>query len=113
MGSRRGGARPHRGLAVLLMDYRGYGGNPGNPSEDGLAADADAAVEADGEILKATNPYPRVDFWRALWVGESLAALQARGGPAGVVLLVSPSTPSLRRRGSTPLSLAAGGHAVA
>src|SRR3954464_12655567 len=26
-----------RGLAVLLMDYRGYGGNPGSPSEEGLA----------------------------------------------------------------------------
>src|ERR1700752_2785910 len=25
-----------RGLAVLLMDYRGYGGNPGSPSEEGL-----------------------------------------------------------------------------
>ena len=29
-----------RGLAVLLMDYRGYGGNPGSPTEDGLAKDA-------------------------------------------------------------------------
>jgi pimeloyl-ACP methyl ester carboxylesterase len=33
-----------RGLAVVLMDYRGYGGNPGSPSEDGLAKDAMAAV---------------------------------------------------------------------
>ena len=31
------------GLSVLLLDYRGYGGNPGRPSEDGLAADARAA----------------------------------------------------------------------
>ncbi|HJW63322.1 MAG TPA: alpha/beta hydrolase, partial [Actinomycetes bacterium] len=31
------------GLAVLLFDYRGYGGNPGSPSEEGLAADARAA----------------------------------------------------------------------
>ena len=35
-----------RGLAVLLMDYRGYGGNPGNPTEEGLAADSLAAAEA-------------------------------------------------------------------
>ena len=28
---------------VLLCDYRGYGGNPGRPSEEGLAADARAA----------------------------------------------------------------------
>src|SRR4029450_6732318 len=33
-----------RGLAVVLMDYRGYGGNPGRPSEDGLAKDAMAAA---------------------------------------------------------------------
>ena len=26
-----------RGLAVLLFDYRGYGRNPGRPSEEGLA----------------------------------------------------------------------------
>lgn len=72
-----------RGLAVLLMDYRGYGGNPGKPSEDGLAADADAAVEA----LQSLG-YPRQ---RTLYFGESLgtgvvAALQARHPPAGIVL---------------------------
>jgi uncharacterized protein len=29
-----------RGWSVLLYDYRGYGGNPGSPSERGLARDA-------------------------------------------------------------------------
>jgi uncharacterized protein len=72
-----------RGLAVLLMDYRGYGGNPGTPSEDGLAADADAAVRALDEL-----GYPPE---RTVYFGESLgsgvvAALQARHPPAGVVL---------------------------
>lgn len=72
-----------RGLAVLLMDYRGYGGNPGRPSEDGLAADADAAVQALHDL-----GYPRD---RILYFGESLgtgvvAALQARHPPAGIVL---------------------------
>src|SRR4051812_28117029 len=28
------------GFDVLLLDYRGYGGNPGSPTEQGLAADA-------------------------------------------------------------------------
>src|SRR6185295_2984752 len=31
------------GVQVLLVDYRGYGDNPGAPSEDGLAADSRAA----------------------------------------------------------------------
>lgn len=65
------------------MDYRGYGGNPGNPSEDGLAADADAAVDALEEL-----GYPAD---RTLYLGESLgtgvvAALASRRPPAGVVL---------------------------
>ena len=72
-----------RGLAVLLMDYRGYGGNPGSPSEDGLAADADAAVAVLEEL-----GYPAQ---RTLYFGESLGpgvvtALQARHPPAGMVL---------------------------
>ena len=72
-----------RGLAVLLLDYRGYGGNPGSPTEDGLAADADAAVDA---LAKQGYPPERV-----IYFGESLgsgvvAALQARHPPAGVVL---------------------------
>jgi fermentation-respiration switch protein FrsA (DUF1100 family) len=36
-------ARAPHGIATLLMDYRGYGGNPGSPSEEGLALDARAA----------------------------------------------------------------------
>lgn len=32
-----------QGLNVLLFDYRGYGGNPGDPTEEGLALDVRAA----------------------------------------------------------------------
>ena len=72
-----------RGLAVLLMDYRGYGGNPGSPTENGLAADADAAVRALRELGYGAE--------RTLYFGESLGsgvvtALQARHPPAGMVL---------------------------
>ena len=72
-----------RGLAVLLLDYRGYGGNPGSPSEDGLVADALAGAEALEEL-----GYPAE---RTIYFGESIgtgvvAALQARRPPAGVVL---------------------------
>jgi pimeloyl-ACP methyl ester carboxylesterase len=71
------------GFAVLLMDYRGYGGNPGKPSEDGLARDAVAATDALAEL-----GYPAE---RTIYFGESLgtgvvAALQAKRPPAGMVL---------------------------
>jgi fermentation-respiration switch protein FrsA (DUF1100 family) len=36
-------ALQRHGFNVLLTDYRGFGGNPGSPDEEGLAADADAA----------------------------------------------------------------------
>jgi len=32
------------GYGALLVGYRGYGGNPGDPSEDGLYLDGDAAI---------------------------------------------------------------------
>ncbi|MGH8893217.1 MAG: alpha/beta hydrolase, partial [Actinomycetes bacterium] len=72
-----------RGLAVLLMDYRGYGGNPGSPSEEGLARDAMAAADALEDL-----GYPAE---RTIYFGESLgsgvaAALQVRRPPAGMVL---------------------------
>lgn len=77
-----------RGFGVLLMDYRGYGGNPGDPGEGGLAADAVAA----GEALESLGYPPD----RVIYLGESLgtgvvAALQERRPPAGV-LLRSPFT---------------------
>ncbi len=39
--------RPYRaaGHGVLLVEYRGYGGNPGRPSERGLHRDARAALD--------------------------------------------------------------------
>jgi uncharacterized protein len=72
-----------RGLAVLLMDYRGYGGNPGSPSEEGLAKDAMAGALALEELGYTAE--------RTIYFGESLgtgvvAALQTRRRPAGVVL---------------------------
>ena len=39
-----------KGFAVLLLDYRGYGGNPGSPSEGGLIKDA-RAVLADEQAV--------------------------------------------------------------
>ncbi len=72
------------GLSVLLFDYRGYGGNPGRPSEQGLAADAGAAREwLAGQA--------DVDPKRIAYFGESLGAavavaLAVQRAPAALVL---------------------------
>ncbi len=72
-----------RGFTVLLLEYRGYGGNPGRPSEEGLALDARAAAAA----LRAEGFEPA----RTLYVGESIGTgvtsrLVTTDPPAGVLL---------------------------
>jgi fermentation-respiration switch protein FrsA (DUF1100 family) len=46
IGYRGGRVRPFldRGFGVLLLEYRGYAGNPGQPHEAGLITDARAAI---------------------------------------------------------------------
>jgi fermentation-respiration switch protein FrsA (DUF1100 family) len=77
-------ALARRGLAVLLFDYRGYGGNPGSPSEAGLARDVRAAR---AHLLEKAGVPPG----RLLYLGESLGAavvteLATEHPPAGLVL---------------------------
>lgn len=76
------------GYPVLLMDYRGYGGNPGSPSEEGLALDARAAVRW---LQGAGFPSNRV-----IYVGESLGTgvmvRLATTDPPAALLLRSPYT---------------------
>jgi fermentation-respiration switch protein FrsA (DUF1100 family) len=75
----------HRhGLQVLLVDYRGYGGNPGTPSENGLAVDSRAAHA----YLAGRAD---VDPSRLVYFGESLGtavaiALAVEQPPAALVL---------------------------
>jgi uncharacterized protein len=47
IGHRGSKARPYldAGFGVLLVEYRGYGGNPGSPAEKGLYADGRAALD--------------------------------------------------------------------
>ena len=93
-GGHRGGRVPlflalaRRGFGVLALDYRGYGGNPGPPSEAGLAADARAAV-----AWLATQGFGPD---RTIYLGESLGTgvavrLATTHPPAGM-LLRSPFT---------------------
>lgn len=72
------GALAAQGLPVLLLDYRGYGGNPGSPTEEGLFLDALAARDA-------------IRTPRVIYFGESLGAavatrLALEHPPDGLVL---------------------------
>jgi uncharacterized protein len=77
-------ALANEGFSVLLFDYRGYGGNPGAPSEEGLARDARAAF---GFLTEQQ----RVPGDRLIFFGESLGAavvseLATEHPPAGLLL---------------------------
>lgn len=72
------------GFAVLLFDYRGYGGSPGGPSERGLALD----IRAAHRYLVEQRGVPASSL---LYFGESLGAgvvaeLATEHPPAGLLL---------------------------
>ncbi|HEY7594230.1 MAG TPA: alpha/beta hydrolase [Actinophytocola sp.] len=83
------GALAARGMSVLLFDYRGYGGNPGDPSEAGLALDVRAARSY---LVDELGVPPE----RLVYFGESLGAAVVTGlateHPPGGLLLRSPFT---------------------
>lgn len=79
------------GTGLLAIDYRGFGGSTGRPTESGLHQDADAAYGA--AIARGVEP------GRIMVLGESLGtgvavALAARKPVAGLVL-VAPFTSAM------------------
>jgi hypothetical protein len=77
------------GFAVLLLDYRGYGGNPGAPTEEGLAADARAAHQ---HLVaeRGVSPDRLVLFGESL--GAAVATRLASERPVAALVLRSPFT---------------------
>jgi hypothetical protein len=79
----------HAGYGALLVEYRGYGGNPGKPSEDGLYEDSRSALRflADEEGVKLAN---------TVLMGESLgtgvAVKMAVEFPPAQLVLLAPYT---------------------
>ena len=78
-----------RGLGVVLVEYRGYGGAVNaSPSEEGLYADAEAVLE----MLAARGVGPkRVVLWGTS-LGSGVAAEMARRRRGGYLVLVTPYT---------------------
>lgn len=83
MEATRGPAAAGHGL--MLVEYRGYGGNPGSPSEDGLYRDGEAALRwladagvASGAIVVVGNS-----------IGSGPATEMAARHDVGALMLVS------------------------
>jgi fermentation-respiration switch protein FrsA (DUF1100 family) len=78
-----------RGMGVMLVEYRGYGATTGaSPSEKGLYADAEAALD----LLAARGVGPeRIVLWGTS-LGTGVAAEMARRGRGGRLVLVTPYT---------------------
>ncbi len=77
------------GFGLLAVGYRGYSGNPGKPSEDGLSADARAALD-----WVAAQGYTRE---RLVYFGESLGTavavkIASERPPSALVLEAPPSS---------------------
>ena len=78
-----------RGLGIVLVEYRGYGGSSdGSPSEQGLYLDAEAVLD----LLAARGVGPdRIVLWGTS-LGTGVAAEMARRGRGGRLVLVTPYT---------------------
>jgi fermentation-respiration switch protein FrsA (DUF1100 family) len=77
------------GYGVLMLEYRGYGGNPGTPTETGFYTDARAALDFLGREGVAPN--------RVVLYGESLGSgvavqVAAQNEVAGLILEAPPTS---------------------
>lgn len=75
-----------RGYGVLLVEYRGYAGNSGKPTEDGLYRDGRAALNWLAERGIARSDVILVGYS----LGSGIASQLAAEGNIGGLVLVSP-----------------------
>ena len=81
------------GHGVLLTGYRGYGGNPGTPTEWGLLTDARLALKFARAEAGAARPVVLLGESLGCGVAVQLAAEQAEGKePVAAVILEAPFT---------------------
>lgn len=84
----RFGRFAQEGWGLLFVEYRGYGGQPGSPSEEGFASDARAA--ADYLAVAGVSPQRLVVYGES--IGTGVATRLAAERPVGALLLESPYT---------------------
>ncbi|MEO0870574.1 MAG: alpha/beta hydrolase [Pseudomonadota bacterium] len=77
-----------QGYGVLLVEYRGYGGNPGTPSENGFREDGRAALA----FLKDRSIEPERIILKGHSIGTGTAVNMASELDAAALILVAPFT---------------------
>jgi hypothetical protein len=75
------------GIGLVALEYRGYGGQSGTPSEHGLIADAEAAYA----FAAARYKVPQIVVWGES-LGTGVAVAIAAEKPVGRVILEAPFT---------------------
>ena len=75
------------GIGLVALEYRGYGGLSGNPTEQGLIADAEAAYG----FAAARYPVQQIVVWGES-LGSGVAVALAAERPVGRVILEAPFT---------------------
>lgn len=77
----------HRGIDVLLAEYRGYGGNPGKPGEQGFYSDAQAYISYLIQEMKY-DPKSVVLYGESL--GTGIVVEMATRHAVGAIVLEAP-----------------------
>jgi pimeloyl-ACP methyl ester carboxylesterase len=72
-----------QGLSVLLLEYRGYGGSEGSPTEEGIYLDAIAGHEF---LVEAVGDPERIVVLGRSMGGAVAARLAAERAPGGLIL---------------------------
>ena len=75
------------GVGLVALEYRGFGGNAGTPSEHGLIADAETAYA----FAAARYPAKQIVVWGES-LGSGVAVAIAAEKPVGRVILEAPFT---------------------
>jgi uncharacterized protein len=75
------------GIGLVAVEYRGYGGSTGSPSERGLIADAEAGYA----FAAARYSVPQIVVWGES-LGTGVAVALAAEKPVGRVILEAPFT---------------------
>jgi fermentation-respiration switch protein FrsA (DUF1100 family) len=75
-----------QGYGILMVGYRGYGGNPGTPTEPGLYSDARTALD----FLQSQNVVADQVILFGESLGSAVAAQMAVERPAAALILEAP-----------------------